>query len=305
MTNVLIILAVVLWGLSFVATKICLEVLSPSEIIAARFIMALVVIGFIARVKGLSFGFIRRQWHLLIGLALILTAHLLIQVEGLNATTASNTAWLSSMIPVFIALLSIMFLGERMQLIQILGIIVAVFGVVVLVSRGDLTNLDFIKSYGDWLVLLSCLTWSVYTILGKKTGNNSSLAVTLVVLAISSLIMVPPVILMSGLEVYWRLSLKHVAALLFLGILCMGVAYWLWFEGLKRKPAGRVGAFLYIEPLSTMLAAPVFLGEAITPSLIIGGILVVVGVWLVQYNRQVFLYPKKVKKEAVAGRGGG
>lgn len=158
----------------------------------------------------------------------------------------------------------------------------ATFGVLVLVSRGRLGSLDFINSYGDWLVLTSCLTWSVYTILGKKLESAPPLATTTVILTLAAIVIVPAVLIHSGPGVYSNLPARAIYALIILGVFCMGLAYWLWIEALRRKPAGRVGVYLYLEPISTMLVAPYVLNESITTSLLGGGALVIAGVWLVE-----------------------
>ncbi len=287
MTNVLILAAVVLWGLSFVATKICLERLSPVEIVAGRILLAVLVLSLVAWRKKLSFKLIGERWKILLALAVILIVHLLIQIVGMKTTTATNTAWLCTTIPIFIAVLSFIFMGERLIAGQIFGIFIAAIGVVILVSRGEIGSLQFVNSYGDWLVLASCITWSIYTILGRTMKGDNPLVVTISILAISGVFVVLPVVLRTGPRIYFNLPLKHVLALIFLGIFCMGLAYWFWLEGLKRKAAGEVGAFLFLEPLSTVIAAPFLLGESLTPSLFLGGALVVLGVWTVQRRRRV------------------
>ncbi len=282
MTTLLLIAAIAMWGLSFVATKVCLDYLSPAEIIAARFVLALPVLIVVVGMMRLSFDLILHQWKTTLACALILVIHLLIQVEGMKTTTATNTAWLITTIPVFIVMLSYFFLRERINRYQALGMAVAAFGVLLLVSRGNFRSLAFIRSYGDWLVLGSAVTWSIYTILGKKLAGAHPLAVTVSVLTVSAVMLVPPVAMRSGLAAYGHLPLKVVLSLVFLGVFCMGLAYWFWAEGLKRKTAGGVGVYLYFEPVSTMLAAPFVLGEAVTPASLGGGALVILGVWLVE-----------------------
>jgi len=288
MTSFLLISAVAIWGMSFVATKICLRHLSPAEIIAARFVLAVPVMLVMARARGQSFRFLTRFWKQTVGCGLILVAHLLIQVEGMKTTTATNTVWLITTIPVFIVIFAFIFLAERIRLRQGVGMAVAAFGVLVLVSRGDPGSLEFIKSYGDWLVLASCLTWTFYTVLGKKITDSPPLAVTTIILATAALVVVPPVAIMSGPAKYLTLPTEAILALLYLGIFCFALAYWFWIEALSRKTAGQVGVYLYFEPLSTMLMAPIVLDEAITPSLIGGGVLVIVGVWLVERRGAAF-----------------
>jgi drug/metabolite transporter (DMT)-like permease len=253
--------------------------------------MALPVLYLVVWKQKLSFSFLTGHWKILLASAMILVAHLLIQVEGMKTTTATNTAWLITTIPVFIVAFSYFFLRERIRIFQGIGMALAAFGVLVLVSRGNLNSLDFIKSYGDWLVLGSCITWTIYTILGKKMPG-SPLAFITAVLSVAAIMIVPPVLFDSGMGVYLSLPSRVIFALLFLGILCMGLAFWLWNEALKRKPAGKVGAYLYLEPLSTMMVAPYVLGEAITSSLLTGGVLVIIGVWLVEGGMSPF---KKVK----------
>jgi drug/metabolite transporter (DMT)-like permease len=286
MTSFLLIAAVAMWGLSFVATKMCLAYLSPPEIIAARFVLGLPVLFAVVGIKRLSFAFLRRHWKLTLACALILVAHLLIQVEGMKTTTATNTAWLITTIPVFIVIFAFFFLKERIGIGQGIGMALAVGGVLVLVSRGHFNSFNFIESYGDWLVLSSCLTWTIYTVLGKKITDSPPLAVTTAILTGSALLVVPPVLIVSGPGVYLTLPPRIIGALIYLGVFCFALAYWFWIEGLKRKTAGQVGAYLYLEPLTTMIAAPVILGEAITPSLIGGGFLVAIGVWMVDRGNQ-------------------
>lgn len=282
MISVLLIIAVWLWGVSFVATKLCLDYLTPAEIITARFILALPFLYFVSWQKRLSYGFIRGKWILLTACGLIIAAHLLVQVEGMKTTTATNTVWLMATIPIFIAVLSIIFLKERLSLIQIGGIIIATFGVTLLISRGQLSSLNWLRSYGDWLVMFSCITWAVYTVLARKLSPIAPLAINNVVLTIAATIIVPYVLFTSGIKPYLSLPPKIMIALVFLGVICLGLAFWMWTEALRRKPAAKVGAYIYLEPLSTMAIAPFVLNESITAFHILGGLLVILGVWLVE-----------------------
>jgi len=216
MTTILLLTAVILWGLSFVATKMCLEYMSPAELVAARFIFALPVLMIAVSFKRLSFSFFREYWKLILGCSVILVMHLLIQVEGMKTTTATNTAWLITTIPVFIAIFAFIILKERMHLRQILGIAVAVVGVLLLVSRGDFGSMEFLKSYGDWLVLTSCVTWTIYTILLKKISQCHPLAVVTIILTLAAIFLVPPVIIHSGIRGFFLLPAKIVLALVFL-----------------------------------------------------------------------------------------
>jgi len=70
-------------------------------------------------------------------------------------------------------------------------------------------------------------------------------------------------------------------SVLFLGIFCTALGYLFWYDGLSAVTASQAGAFIYLEPLVTVLAAWAVLGEALTPASLLGGCLILGGVWLV------------------------
>ena len=72
------------------------------------------------------------------------------------------------------------------------------------------------------------------------------------------------------------------AAVLFLGICCSGLGYLFWYRALERMEASRVGALLYLEPLVTLAAGALLLGEPIRPATVAGGLLLLAGVGMVQ-----------------------
>ena len=79
-------------------------------------------------------------------LALIAVFHLWIQVTGLKFTTASNTGWIIGTAPVFMAILGFFFFKEKLNLVKISGIIIAAFGLLMLVGKGNPANIDTIEN---------------------------------------------------------------------------------------------------------------------------------------------------------------
>ena len=104
----------------------------------------------------------------------IFTLHFMVQASGLVTTTATNTAWIICVSPLAVAVLSFLFLHERIGWGGVAGIAVATAGILLLVSRGNLTDLRWLRSTGDWLVLASAHTWALYTV----TTRNLRGAVT-------------------------------------------------------------------------------------------------------------------------------
>jgi len=274
--------AVFVWGLSFIATKIALREITPVTIVFIRQLLGISFLVFIAVKQKKSFEITWRdhKWVLLLGL--IACFHLWIQVTGLQWTTASHTGWIIGITPVFMTILAMIFFKERIVKHQILGIILSFAGLLLLVSKGDFSSLDFIKNEGDLLIIGSSVTWAVYSMVSKRaTFNYSPLMTTLYLFAIIAIVLVPFAVNRQNINAVEHLSFPGWVSILFLGIFCSGVAYTLWAQSLTEMSASRVGAFLYIEPFITFFGSWIFLDEKITLLTLLSGLVIIGGVVLV------------------------
>jgi drug/metabolite transporter (DMT)-like permease len=182
-----------------------------------------------------------------------------------------------------VAVLAATLLHERLTYKIILGIGIATAGIILLVSRGKLTDLRWLSSYGDWLVLASAHTWAIYTILTRDVSRDlNPLVVTSVILLPSALISLLGVGLFSQWSRFLHLPLEAVISIIFLGILGTALGHWFWQLGVARIGASRAGIFLYLEPIATTIVAVPYLGEPLGVITIIGGLAVLLGVWISQ-----------------------
>ena len=277
---------VIVWGWTFVATKIVLDYVTPVELLGLRFLIGLPVLFLVIRFKKVRLEFPpegRRQ--ILIGSAII-TVHFLIQITGLKYTSATNTGWLISVTPLVMAVLSYFMLRERLGKKEIIGIGVATVGILLLVSRGDFGTLNWISSVGDWLVLASAHTWALYTIATRDLSRSSNpLAVTFMVLLPSGMLMLLYMTFMSDWSAFLLLPQEAIVALVFLGVLGLAIAHWFWQEGVAELGAARAGLYLYLEPVATTALAVPYLGERFTWATGVGGLLVLAGVFWAQRKR--------------------
>ncbi len=278
----LILLAVIFWGTSFVATKTLLLEIKPVTIIILRLIIASVLLAFIAISTKRNFSLNIKSHGWILILALIAVFHLWIQVTGLQYTTASNTGWIIGTAPIFMAIMGLIFYKEKITLIALSGILLAVTGLLILFGKGDITNIGFMENRGDLLVLGSAFTWGVYSTVNKKISLSYSPLMTILYLFLMMAIIIIPFNLNSEtIASVVHLSWIGWLMVLFLGLFCSGVAYVIWAQALRDMESAKVGAFLYLEPLITVAAAGFFLKEEITMLMIFSGLLITIGVFLV------------------------
>ncbi|HVO73469.1 MAG TPA: DMT family transporter [Ignavibacteriaceae bacterium] len=280
--------AVVFWGASFIATKTALSELRPTEIILVRLFFGSLLLLFISLLTKRNLLIGLKGYIGILILALVAVFHLWIQVTGLQFTTASNTGWIIGTSPVFMALIGYFFFDERFTLVKASGIIIAFAGLILLISRGNLNNLDFITNKGDFLILASAATWSIYSAVNKRIAlDYPPLIVTLFLFIMMGLILMPFTLSGKFFSSILSLSLRGWISVLFLGLLCSGVAYVLWAQSLKEMETVKVGAFLYFEPFVTVFAAWLLLNEKITFLIILSGLIITFGVILVNLDKMI------------------
>jgi RarD protein len=275
-------IAITFWGASFIATKYLLDELTPETIISMRLILAITLLLVIALIQKRDFKINAKNHKYILLLAVIAVFHLWIQVTGMKYTTASNTGWIIGTAPIFMALLGLVFFKEKLNSIKVIGIIIATTGLLLLVGKGNPTNIDLIKNKGDLLILSSAFTWGIYSIVNKKISLTYSPVMTIFYLFVMmAIIIIPFTVNSSSINSIKNLSGVGWIAILFLGLFCSGVAYVIWAYALREMESAKVGAYLYFEPFVTIITAWIFLNEEITLFMILSGLIITFGVFLV------------------------
>jgi drug/metabolite transporter (DMT)-like permease len=279
-------LAIVFWGVSFVATKAVLREISPVTLIFCRTALGTLLLSGLLVLRG------RRPWPPREGLGAVawmgfvgVAFHLLLQAFALRLTSAVNTGWLIGLVPVWSALLAALLLRERLSAGKLLGLAIGFAGAALVVTRGELGRglLALPSTRGDLLVLASSVNWAVYTVLGRPVVQRMGpLPATAGAMLLGALMLLPFFVATGGLTELGHLTPAGWAGVLFLGVACSGLGYLLWYAALERLEATRVAALLYVEPLVTLAAAVVLLGEPVGAATALGGALVLGGVSLVQ-----------------------
>ena len=276
---------VLVWGASFVAIKIGLKYVPPITLVWMRFAVGVVMLG---AAVGLRHQFSLpkpKDWLYFALLGFLgITFHQWLQSTGLVTSQATTTGWIVASMPIFIAILGWLVLKEKLNWLQALGILLAAFGVLLVVTHGNLGALVSGKfgTPGDILILISAPNWAIFTILSRRGLKTYPAALMMFyVMAFGWLFSSVLFVAGRGWEPIHNIATDGWLALGFLGILCSGVAYIFWYDALKVLPVAKVGTYLFIEPVVTVIVSFLLLNEKITLAGLLGGMVILLGVWLV------------------------
>lgn len=275
-------IAIVFWGVSFVATKAVLREIAPVTLIFTRFLIgALVLLAIVRELPP------RDAWPQLALMGFIgVFVHQMLQAFALTMTSATSTGWLIGITPIWSALLSAVVLRERFGFWKLAGLIGGFAGALLVVTRGDFSARVFGRpsTLGDAMIFLSTINWAIYTVIGHRTIRRiGPRRATSGAMLFGVAMLAPLFIVQRGWRQIPNLSATGWGALLFLAIGCSALGYLFWYGALEHIEASRVAALLYAEPLVTFVAAMLLLGERAGAVTIVGGALVLVSVVLAQY----------------------
>jgi drug/metabolite transporter (DMT)-like permease len=277
--------AALVWGASFVAIKAAVREIHPVTLIVLRFGFGVGMLGFaVWRLRIFKWVGARDFALLAILGAISITIHQALQANGLLFTSASSMAWLVALNPVFTAFLAWLFLAEQFGVTRIAGLIIAFIGAIAVVTKGVVSpdTLRLPSTLGDLLALASALNWAIFSVASKPMLRRLPPTLMLAyVMFIGWALMLPFFAAMQGWNEIGNLTLDGWIAIAFLGIACSGIAYIFWYDALAQIDASQVAAFIYIEPLVTVVVAGILLGEAFTPVSFLGGLTILLGVYLV------------------------
>jgi drug/metabolite transporter (DMT)-like permease len=286
---VLLLLATILWGGNFVIGKAVADNVPPFTLAFLRWCVALVV--FLPIVwKPLKRDFKQIMKHYKIALVLGLTGvaafNTLVYI-GVHYTTSINASLMNMLTPVFIYLLSFIFLKERLTRFQLIGTAVSFIGVMLIISHGSLQSLlHFTFNKGDVIVIIAVILWSIYSLLVKQYAKQLPGQSTFFVSIVVGTLILLPFFLYEQQTMTTAIDWNALAlfAVGYTGIFASIVAFLSWNTGVVRYGANRAGIYLNFIPVFAAIFAVIFLNETLFWSQIIGGIFVIAGVYTTSLN---------------------
>lgn len=272
-----------IWGGSFSAIKHLLNVFSPTELIVARFLPAAIIFAIIALLFYFKevINILRNDFLkiLTVGILGIPAYHF-----SLNYGETTISAGLASLIiglnPSLTFILSVILLKENIRWTKLLGLLISFAGLYILVRYGSGEALSYSYLLAVFITILSPVCWALYTTISKPlTMKYSPIAVGAVSTTLGT---IPSLIFVTSdlAEKMINMKIEYILSLGFLSLLATVLGTIVWMSGVKRISATRVSSFVYFVPLSAVIIGIVFLRESLNVALVMGGILIMSGVWI-------------------------
>lgn len=282
--HLLALLAVAIWGLTFVSAKVLLDHFSPLEVLVLRFFLAWLVL-LILHPRFRFHGW--RDEFLVMGLGLSgVSAYFFAENYALTLSPAANVSLLVATAPLFTALLvRLTGLAEKVNRWVIIGGTLALLGTALVMAPGLVAA---INPLGDILALVSALSWAVYSVLLKRLKGSWGMIELNQRVFFYGLLSSMPFLLIPGMGSLASLDqlLESLAKplvllnLLFLGLGASALSYVIWGRAIKILGVIRTSAWIYLIPLIAMASSALLLGETITPVMALGGGLILAGTFL-------------------------
>jgi len=277
-----IVAVMVVWGSTFVVTKVAMQQFPPFTLAFLRFAIASLVIalflrrGSLGRLRSaVSIG--RLAFLALTGVALFTTAFNFALLYG----SAAQGALLYATVPAVVALCAVLFLKERVTRRRMLGIALSVAGAALIAATGNASADDApAPLLGAALMPWTVVLWGAYTVGAKPIAAADQTAVTFGLSAIGALLLLPACALELAGSQWPDTSAAGWLGVLYLAVFASAGAYALFNFALRELDASTVGAFTNIDPIVGLLTAFLFLGEGLSPVQAAGAAIVLVGMWL-------------------------
>lgn len=275
---------IVFWAFAFPLIKISLNELNPINLTIVRmffvclFFLALL---FFKPIKLTKLDIRDIPTLFLLGFFGVIAYHFALNY-GEQYVSAGAASLIIATIPIFIVALAIIFLSEKITLNIIFGILLSLFGVIIITIYGNMNVIIEIKYlYSAIAILFAAFLGAIYTVAGKKLlSKYTPLSLTIYAILFGSLGMFP-FINNSLLEEISNLSLSVWIAVIFLAIFPTVLGYVMWYVALELKPASELGIYLYLMPIISTILSFFLLNERITFFFILGGFLIIIGLIIV------------------------
>ena len=284
--------SILMWGITFISTKILLNDFSPIEILFTRFLLGLILLMIIYPKNNKIYSKKEELLFALTGLSGV-TLYYLFENIALNYSLASNVGILVAIGPLFTGIFAAVFLKEKLKPNFFIGFIFAIIGIAIITFNGKFVLK--INPIGDMFALLAAVMWGIYSVLVKIMGDlgHRSITITKKTFIYGIIFMLPMMFLMKfNVSINDYLKPINLVNFIFLSFVACTLCFITWAYSTRILGAVKNNTYIYIIPIITLISSKIVLNENITIFAVIGVALILLGVIISETN----LFSKKAIK---------
>lgn len=280
----------VIFGFSFLFTKVGLNSIDNDVfyLLAFRFLVAALVLTLLSLLGKVKVNFKGKRLHILFLLSLFQPiTYFIFETIGIKFTSSSEAGMMIAVIPVVVTIFAFIFLNERPKKIQVLFIILSVSGVIFInVIKGGVNG----NIIGIMFLLGAVISAGIYNILSRKSSLSfKPVEITFVMMWVGAIVF--NIIAIVKHSIYGDISnyfiplknVKFIISILYLGILSSVLAFFMVNYMLSKLEASKSSVFTNLTTIVSIIAGVVILNEPFYWYHIIGGLMIVLGVWGTNY----------------------
>jgi drug/metabolite transporter (DMT)-like permease len=284
-----LILSIFIWGSTYGVNKLALNEIPPVTLAMIRFAIASLVLScwvlFLKKWPELRRA-LKEDWFYFLMVGIFGIALMYISENfALKMTSTSETAIITNSDPLLVAILSSIFLKEKFDAQRFIGLMLGFFGMTVVISRGfDIASILQSQSFfGNILAFVSSCAWGVYIIMSKKRiMKYGPVIFTTATSIFGALAIAVMALFFEKSPDLLAVSTKTWLLVLYLGIVVSAFNFTLWNYALLRLKASNAAMYWYLVPVVAVFGGVIFLKENLTLTTIMGGILILTGIYLME-----------------------
>lgn len=288
------VLATLIWSGNFIIARSAKNEIPPITLAFFRWLSATIILfPFVWKTFKKELWIVKKHipYFLLAAVAGVTLFNTFVYIAG-HYTEAINMALLGTTTsPVMSVILARIFLKESVPLTRVIGMLICIVGILLLLSKGDLsTLLSFSFSKGDWWMLAAALTFAIYNVsVKKKPAGMSSKNFLFTVFLMGTVILCPFYLFELNHKGGFEMNLSNISSILYLGLGASVICFLLWNISIANLGAGRASLFGNLIPVFSAIEAVLFLNEKISPIHLISFALVVLGLLIANLHMKSFI----------------
>lgn len=284
-TYLSLVLTMFFWGGTFIAGRTLAGTVPPANSAFLRFAIATLALAVLARlIDGKISIPPKNQWLslLFLGMTGVFSYNMLF-FSGLQHIGAGRASLIIALNPLAITLAAVFFLGERLTLRKFFGIVISLSGALFVISNGHPTSI-ISGGFGQGeAAILGCVaSWTAYSVIGRTVLKTlSPLAAVFYSSFVGSFLLFPFTFQHDLITTIFVYSATEWTSLIFLGLCGTAIGFSLYYQAIKKIGASRCSVFINLVPLFSILLSWLILKESIKPLVLVGGLILLTGVYLV------------------------